>query len=87
MTVTLPPELEIVVAERARAQGISVEEYVERLVREATQREESRIGYFMVAHRPRMEGKWAWGQYSAMMTETEMTGILRRAEKLRQGPS
>jgi hypothetical protein len=37
MTVTLPPELEIVVAERARAQGISVEEYVERLVRDATQ--------------------------------------------------
>jgi len=37
MTVTLPPELEIVVAERARAEGISVEEYVERLVRDATQ--------------------------------------------------
>ncbi len=37
MTVTLPPELEIVVAERARAQGISAQEYVERLVREATQ--------------------------------------------------
>jgi hypothetical protein len=37
MTVTLPPELEIVVAERARAQGISADEYVERLVRDATQ--------------------------------------------------
>lgn len=37
MAVTLPPEQEIVVAERARAQGISVEEYVERLVRDATQ--------------------------------------------------
>ena len=37
MTVTLPPELEIVVAERARAQGISAEQYVERLVRDATQ--------------------------------------------------
>jgi hypothetical protein len=37
MTVTLPPELEIVVAERARAQGISAEEYVARLVRDATQ--------------------------------------------------
>ena len=36
MTVTLPQELEIVVAERARAQGISAEEYVERLVRDAT---------------------------------------------------
>jgi hypothetical protein len=37
MTVTLPPELEIVVAERARAQGISAEEYVARLVRDASQ--------------------------------------------------
>jgi hypothetical protein len=37
MTVTLSPEMEIVVAERARAQGISVEEYVERLVRDAAQ--------------------------------------------------
>ena len=37
MTVTLPPELETVVAERARAQGISAEEYVQRLVRDAAQ--------------------------------------------------
>jgi hypothetical protein len=37
MSITLPPELEIVVIERARAQGISAEEYVERLVRDATQ--------------------------------------------------
>ena len=37
MTVTLPPELGTLVAERARAQGISTEEYVQRLVRDATQ--------------------------------------------------
>jgi hypothetical protein len=37
MSITLPPELEIVVIERARAQGISAEEYVERLIRDATQ--------------------------------------------------
>jgi predicted HicB family RNase H-like nuclease len=37
MTVSLPPEVEIVIAERARAEGISAEEYVERLVRDATQ--------------------------------------------------
>jgi hypothetical protein len=37
MTVRPPRELEIAVGERARAQGISVEEYVERLVRDATQ--------------------------------------------------
>jgi Family of unknown function (DUF5678) len=36
MTVTLPPELESRVAEKARAEGISAEAYVERLVREST---------------------------------------------------
>jgi hypothetical protein len=36
MTVMLSPELESLVAKRARAEGISVEAYVERLVREAT---------------------------------------------------
>jgi hypothetical protein len=36
MTVTLPPELESRVAQRARAEGISSEAYIERLVREAT---------------------------------------------------
>ena len=36
MTVTLPPELESRVAERARAEGISAEAYVERVIREAT---------------------------------------------------
>jgi hypothetical protein len=36
MTVTLPPELESRVAQRARAEGISTEAYVERVVREAT---------------------------------------------------
>ena len=48
-------------------------------------REEFRIGYFMIAHRPRMKGKWAWGQYAPMMTEIEMIEIFQRAEKLRQG--
>ncbi len=35
MTVTLPPDLESRVAEKARAEGISPEAYVERVIREA----------------------------------------------------
>jgi hypothetical protein len=50
-------------------------------------REEFRIGYFMIAQRPRAKGKWAWGQYAPMMTETEMTEIFQRAEELRQRSS
>ena len=36
MTLMLPPELESRVAQRARAEGVSSEAYIERLVREAT---------------------------------------------------
>jgi len=36
MTVTFPPELESRVAERARAEGISSQDYIVRVVREAT---------------------------------------------------
>ena len=36
MTVTLPRDLESRVAQKARAEGISAEEYVERVIREAT---------------------------------------------------
>ena len=38
-------------------------------------REEFRIGYYMIAHKPRMRGKWAWGQFAPMMTKEEMTEI------------
>lgn len=38
-------------------------------------REEFRIGYYMVAHKPRMKGKWAWGQFAPMMTRDEMVEI------------
>lgn len=35
MTVRLPPEIESRIAEKARAEGISAEAYVERVIREA----------------------------------------------------
>jgi hypothetical protein len=39
-------------------------------------REEFRIGYYMIAERPRAKGKWAWGQYAPMMTKEDMAAIL-----------
>ena len=41
-------------------------------------REEFRIGYYMIAERPRVKGKWAWGQYAPMMTKEDMAAIFRR---------
>ena len=40
--------------------------------------EEFRIGYYMIAHKPRMRGKWAWGQYAPMMTRDEMVEIFEK---------
>ncbi|MFA6321433.1 MAG: hypothetical protein WCY36_06220 [Candidatus Omnitrophota bacterium] len=37
-----------------------------------------RIGYYMIAHKPRMKGKWAWGQFAPMMTKEEMLEIIDR---------
>ncbi len=44
-------------------------------------REEFRIGYYMIAVRPRAKGKWAWGQFAPMMTREEMAEIFKRLRK------
>jgi len=43
--------------------------------------EEFRIGYYMIAVRPRAKGKWAWGQFAPMMTREEMAEIFKRLKK------
>jgi hypothetical protein len=43
-------------------------------------KEEFRIGYYMIAHKPRMKGKWAWGQYAPIMTAEEMKMIFDRVK-------
>ena len=47
-------------------------------IRHEDGREEFRIGYYMIAHKPRMKGRWAWGQYAPMMTKEEMSEIFDR---------
>lgn len=41
-------------------------------------REEFRICYYMIAHRARMRGKWAFGQFAPMMTRGEMREIFEK---------
>lgn len=40
-------------------------------------REVFRIGYYMIAQKPRTKGKWAWGQYAPMMTKQDMITIFK----------
>ena len=49
-------------------------------IRYANGKEEFRIGYYMIAHGPRMKGKWAWGQYAPIMTAEEMQMIFEHAK-------
>ncbi len=43
-------------------------------------REEYRICYYMIAHKPRMKGKWAFGQYAPMMSAQELKLIFEKAK-------
>lgn len=43
-------------------------------------RENFRIGYYMIAERPRVKGKWAWGQFAPTMSKEEMIAIFDRAK-------
>jgi len=41
-----------------------------------------RISYYMIAHKPRMRGRWAFGQFAPMMTgEAELRLIFERAKQ------
>jgi hypothetical protein len=43
-------------------------------------KEQIRIAYYMIAEKPRMRGKWAFGQFAPMMTTEEMSLIYERAK-------
>lgn len=41
---------------------------------------EYRLCYYMIAHKPRMKGKWAYGQFAPMMTAEDMQLIFEKAK-------
>ena len=41
---------------------------------------EYRICYYMIAHKPRMKGKWAFGQFAPMMTSKELKIVFEKAK-------
>ena len=44
-------------------------------------RQEVRLGYYIIGKRPRMLGKWVWGQYAALLPLEDFKAIIRQAEK------
>lgn len=37
-----------------------------------------RVCYYMIAHKPRMKGKWAFGQFAPMMTAEELKVVFEK---------
>lgn len=42
---------------------------------------EYRLCYYMIAHKPRMKGKWAFGQFAPMMTPAELQAVFEAARQ------
>jgi hypothetical protein len=44
----------------------------------------ARVGYrfchYMIAHKPRMKGKWAFGQFAPMMTAEELKLVFEKVK-------
>jgi hypothetical protein len=40
---------------------------------------ELRLGYYIIGKKPRMAGKWVWGQYATLMPIRDFKAILRKA--------
>ena len=41
-----------------------------------------RLGYYMIGQKPRMKGKWVWGQFAPMMTKKELADIFAQVKAL-----
>jgi hypothetical protein len=44
-------------------------------------REQVRIGYYVIGKKPRMLGRWVWGQYATMMPLKDFKALIQQAEK------
>jgi hypothetical protein len=46
-----------------------------------------RICYYMIAHKPRMRGKWAFGQFAPIMSPNDLSLIHEKMRELDWWPS
>ena len=44
-------------------------------------RVEFRLAYYMTGKKPRMKGRWVFGQYATLMPEADFRSIIRRAKR------
>ena len=44
-------------------------------------REQVRVGYYVIGKKPKMLGRWIWGQYATMMPLEDFKALIQQAEK------
>ena len=44
-------------------------------------RTEFRLGYYMIGVKPRMAGKWTWGQFASILPAQDFRAVVRVAER------
>ena len=42
---------------------------------------EVRLGYYIIGKKPKMRGRWVWGQFAALMPMRDFRALIRAAEK------
>lgn len=40
-----------------------------------------RIGYYIIGKKPKMNGKWVWGQYCPFIIDKDLKNLIDKAEK------
>ena len=40
-----------------------------------------RVGYYIIGKKPKMLGKWVWGQFAALMPLSDFQALIRRAQE------
>src|SRR5438270_9680813 len=53
---------------------------LERILFEEENRIEVRLGYYIIGKKPRMKGKWVWGQYAAMLPVEDFQSLIQQAQ-------
>ena len=55
--------------------------YLQRIQFEKDGRMELRLAYYIIGKKPKMAGKWVWGQYATMMPQEDFQAIIEKAER------
>jgi hypothetical protein len=42
---------------------------------------EVRLGYYIIGKKPKMRGRWVWGQFAALMPLRDFEALIRQAER------